>query len=110
MEGKYIVICRYETYNSTGKIWGKWYNKRRKPLSKGECLEVIAQLRKEFEYIDRKTKLRHEYSIKPYREYLKELEEIKKIVENAKKKTKRKQLNKALGGTISRTQKKAKGE
>lgn len=85
MEEKFVIICRYEHWTNSGKKFTNWFVYKRDPLTKKEAEEAIKQCKKNCSDIDSRTKLKHEFDIKDYNEYQKELEEIKN---NAKKNSK----------------------
>ena len=89
MDKKYIIMCRYEALTVTGKEWTNWFVYDSTKYSENEGNEVISENKKAFEYIDNKTKLKHEYVLKPYDEYKKEYDDMvkqnkKMIKENEK--------------------------
>ena len=84
MEEKFIIELRYEYMSVNGKTFTKWF-----PINTGEQYtekegkEYLKKYKKDFEYIDKKTKMKHEYRLKKYSEYKQEYEEninqIKKL-------------------------------
>ena len=85
MEKKYIILARYEVWTSHGKDWTKWFAYNTIPMSEKEANEVIKNTKKDFGFIDQKTKLKHEYMLKDNEEYLNEQKEIIKHLEEANK-------------------------
>jgi len=86
MEKKYIILSRYEVWTSHGKDWTKWFAYNTIPMSEDEANEVIKTTKKEFGFIDQKTKLKHEYMLKDNEEYLNEQKEMIKHLEEVNKK------------------------
>lgn len=86
MEKKYIIQCRYESFGTHGKKFIPWFNWRSTPVTESEGKEIIKETQKNFGYIDQKTKLKHEYQLKSYEEFLKEKEEIENRIKLANKK------------------------
>lgn len=82
MENKYIIICRYECWTRTGKEFTDWFAYKRDPMSKSEAEESLKECKKNCSDIDKRTKLKHEFDLKLYDEYVKEQNEI---MENVKK-------------------------
>lgn len=89
MEKKFVIECRYEKWTNTGKEFSKWFIHESEPLTEDNAKKIIKEDKERFGYIDQKTKLKHEYRLKSYDEYLKELEDIKEhnagLEENQKK-------------------------
>ena len=101
MEKFYIIICRYEYVSFSGKKYSNWFVHNLEKQSKDKALEEIKQLKTSVKDIDRKTKLKHEYDIKLYDEYinefnknLQELEQIKKRQQEYFKSNEYKELQK----------------
>ena len=86
MKNKYIILSRYEVWTSHGKDWTKWFTYNTTPMSEKEANEVIKNTKKDFGFIDQKTKLKHEYMLKDNAEYLNEQKEMIKHVEEINKK------------------------
>lgn len=86
MENKYIILSRYEVWTSYGKDWTKWFAYNTTPMSEKEANEVIKNTKKDFDFIDQKTKLKHEYMLKDNTEYLNEQKEMIKHIEEVNKK------------------------
>lgn len=86
MENKYIILSRYEVWTSHGKDWTKWFAYNTTSMSEKEANEVIKNTKKDFDFIDQKTKLKHEYMLKDNEEYLNEQKEMIKHVEEVNKK------------------------
>lgn len=86
MENKYIILSRYEVWTSHGKDWTKWFVYNTTPMSEKEANEVIKNTKKDFDFIDQKTKLKHEYMLKDNEEYLNEQKEMIKHLEEVNKK------------------------
>lgn len=83
---QYIVICRYEYVSSGGKEFTKWFVEDSTPRELDDTKQKIKKLKGDCKDIDTKTKLKHEYDVKLYSEYLKELEEIKNRASEATRK------------------------
>ena len=86
MENKYIILSRYEVWTSHGKDWTKWFAYNTTQMSEKEANEVIKTTKKDFDFIDQKTKLKHEYMLKDNAEYLNEQKEMIKHLEEVNKK------------------------
>lgn len=82
---KFVVMCRYECWTSHGIDWCKWYAYSSVPMTSSEANEYIDSIKKNFEYVDQKTKLKHEYCLKPYSEYEKEMTDMITQAENSSK-------------------------
>ena len=80
MEKKFIVLSRYEVNVKNGKEFTNWFITETKPLSELEANNKIKEYKENFGFIDQKTKLKHEYTLKDYNEYIKEQEELKNKV------------------------------
>lgn len=78
MENKFIIECRYERWSSEGKVFCDWYAWQTTPMSENEANEYIKQYKKDFKFIDDKTKLKHEYRLKPLEEYESEMKALEK--------------------------------
>ena len=87
MEDKFIIEIRYEYNSNNGKVFTNWFPMNTSTqYSEKEGKEFIKEYKKEFEYIDRKTKLKHEYRLKSYNEYQDECNKRDKEVKLLKKK------------------------
>lgn len=82
---QYIIECRYECWTPRGKEFTKWFNKGCNPMTEQEAKDKIKEFKTNFEYVDKKTKLKHEYQLKDYQEYLKEKEKEQEEIEKYKK-------------------------
>ena len=85
MKNKYVIICRYECWTRNGKEFTEWFVYRRDPLTKLEAEKIIKEYKKNCSDIDKKTKLKHEFALKEYDEYIKEQEEIKNKINKVSK-------------------------
>lgn len=86
MADKFVVLTRYECWQSGPvKDFTKWFILDNEPRTKKECEEVIKKTKARYADIDRKMKEKHEYKLLPYEEYLADLEETKKAIEEGKK-------------------------
>jgi len=83
MENKFIIECRYEHWTSEGKVFCNWYAWQTTPMSENEANEYIKQYKKDFKFIDDKTKLKHEYRLKPLEEYESEMKALEKTIKKA---------------------------
>ena len=87
MEDKFIIEIRYEYNSVNGKVFTNWFPMNTSmQFSENEGKAFIKEYKKDFEYIDRKTKLKHEYRLKSYNEYLDECKKRDKEVKILKKK------------------------
>lgn len=82
----YIVYSRYEHYLSTGKTWTDWFAVDEKPRTESEAKEYLKSVKEDYKYIDKKTKLKHEFKLGDYDEYMKNREELMKSNEDLKAK------------------------
>ena len=82
---QYIIECRYECWTPQGKQFTKWFNKVINPMTEQEAKDKIKEFKTNFEYVDKKTKLKHEYHLKDYQEYLLEREQEQKEIKEHKK-------------------------
>jgi len=82
---QYIIECRYECWTSRGKEFTKWFSKGGTPMTEQEAKDKIKEFKTNFEYVDKKTKLKHEYQLKDYQEYLKEKKKEQEEIEKYKK-------------------------
>lgn len=80
-DNKFIVECRYETWTSDGKQWSNWFISVQDPITEEEGKTYIKEAKKNCQEVDKKTKLKHEYRLKDYNEYLKETKEFEKELE-----------------------------
>lgn len=84
MENKFIIECRYEHWNLEGKVFCNWYACQTIQMSENEANEYINKYKKDFKFIDDKTKLKHEYRLKSFKEYESEMkalsEDLKKMI------------------------------
>jgi len=88
MENKFIVMARYEAWTSEGKQFIKWFVQNAKPMSEEEAKDYIKNVKSNFDFIDKKTKLKHEYKLYDYNEYLKEQEELQNYIKELNERTK----------------------
>lgn len=71
----YIIKTRYEYMSlSEGKRFTDWFVFDNTPTDEKTANEKIKELKKEYDYIDKKTKLNHEYMLYPYDVYLSDIE------------------------------------
>lgn len=80
-EQLYIIKTRYEYRSADGIDWTDWFVLERTQFTEQDANQHIADTKKLYGDIDKKTKLRHEYMIVPVEEFEKELAETNKIIE-----------------------------
>lgn len=85
MEKQYIIECRYETWTSEGKKFIDWFVYNSSPVTEDEAKTIIKKTKDNFVFIDQKTKLKHEYRLKEYNEYINETKIRKKELEKLAK-------------------------
>lgn len=83
---KYIIMSRYEMLGPNGKQMCDWFVRDGSPRSKESAEEKIKEIIKNFSYIDKKTKLNHEYMIKLKSDYDKERKDLLDKIDEGKKK------------------------
>lgn len=84
MSNQFIVLTRYEIWkNNQGKVFCPWFVLSSSPRTENEAKEFINETKKRYADIDKKTKLKHEYKLQSYEDYLNEKETQKKIIEEA---------------------------
>lgn len=88
MEDKVIVLSRYEYWTSGCKQFTNWFVQNVNPMTRNEAKEYIKNQKINFEFIDKKTKLKHEYTTKSYDEYIKEQDELKNHIKELTEKNK----------------------
>lgn len=86
MKEKYIIISRYEHNGPDGVEFTKWFVLDSRAHEKDEALERIKNIKNDFGFIDKKSKLKHEYDILAYDEYIKNQNIEKQLINEAKKK------------------------
>lgn len=85
MEKHYIIIGRYEHWTNNGKVFTQWFPYNTNPMSIDEAKEKIKEMKQGFVFIDKKTKLKHEYDVKLFDEYQHEQDEMTKNIEKINK-------------------------
>ena len=71
----YIIKARYEYLSlSEGKRFTDWFVFDSTPADENTANEKIKELKKEYGYIDKQTKLKHEYMLYSYDAYLSDIE------------------------------------
>lgn len=71
----YIIKARYEYLSlSEGKRFTDWFVFDSTPADEKTTNEKIKELKKEYGYIDKQTKLKHEYMLYSYDAYLSDIE------------------------------------
>lgn len=85
MEKRYIIIGRYEHWTNNGKVFTRWFPYNTNPMSIDEAKEKIKEMKQGFVFIDKKTKLKHEYDVKLFDEYQHEQDEMTKNIEKINK-------------------------
>lgn len=88
MKNKVIVLSRYEYLTSNGKQFTKWFVQNINPMTENEAKEYIKNQKINSEFIDKKTKLKHEYTTKSYDEHIKEQDELKSHIKELIEKNK----------------------
>ena len=78
---QFVIEARYETFTAEGKKFTNWFVFENNPLSEKEAKEEIKKIKNEFAYVDKKTKLKHEYRLKSFTEYENELSKLKEKVQ-----------------------------
>jgi hypothetical protein len=86
MKDSFVIECRYEIWTSTGKGWSNWFILKSDQMSKDEANDYITETRNAFDFIDKKTKLKHEYRLKSYNEYANEMNDLLAEIEESSKK------------------------
>ena len=79
---KYIIESRYEYRSNNGIKFTNWYVHDSNPLDKDEANEKINQLINDSKFMTKKTKLKYEFRLANYNDYIKHLEDI--ITQNKK--------------------------
>lgn len=74
MEKQYIICARYQMWTRNGIEWSSDFVMKDVPMSESIAKDTIKNFKQTFDYIDKKTKLKHEYFLKEYNEYLKEFQ------------------------------------
>lgn len=82
----FVIECRYETLTSEGKKFTDWFVCDSDKYDKDGALNRIKEFKENLDFIDKKTKLKHEYRLKSYKEHMKELAEFDKIIKKSIKK------------------------
>ena len=85
---KYIITCRYEYRAKEGKKFTNWHVYDIEPLDEKDAKEQLAELKTSVKDVDKKTKLKHEYCLKDYDEWINEEKENKKELKQILKKQK----------------------
>ena len=86
MKDSFVIECRYETWSNIGKKWSNWFIVESNPMSKDEANNYIIEIKNTFGFIDKKTKLNHEYRLKSYNEYTNEINNFLVEIEEYSKK------------------------
>lgn len=81
----FIIESRYEYWTNQGKEFSNWFVLDSGKYSEKDGNEKIQNIKKTFADIDKKTKLKHEYRLSNYNEYLKAQKILDKTVENLQK-------------------------
>lgn len=81
----FIIESRYEYWTNQGKEFSNWFVLDSGKYSEKDGNEKIQNIKKTFADIDKKTKLKHEYRLLNYNEYLKAQKNLDKTVENLQK-------------------------
>lgn len=89
MENKYVILARYQHWTGQdGVQFSDWFVTDSTPRTKEDAEEKIEEIKKTFQYIDKVTKLKHEYDLKLHSEYLQDLQDQKNRAEELAKKSK----------------------
>ena len=84
MADQFVVLTRYEIWKSGGvKDFCPWFVLKSTPRTEKEAKVFIEETKKRYADIDKKTKLKHEYQLKSYADYLSETEIQKKTIDEA---------------------------
>lgn len=84
----FVIECRYEVFTKQGKDFTKWFVYDSTKRTKDESETHIKEIQKNFGFIDTKTKLKHEYRLLSYTEYVNHIENLKdnvKVLEEKQK-------------------------
>lgn len=84
----FVIECRYEIFTKQGKDFTKWFVYDSTKRTKDESETYIKEIQKDFGFIDTKTKLKHEYRLLSYTEYVNRIENLKdnvKVLEEKQK-------------------------
>lgn len=84
MSNQFVVLTRYEIWKA-GPVrdFCPWFVLNSTPRTEKEAKEFIAETKKRYADIDKKTKLKHEYQLQSYTDYLNEKEKQKKTIDEA---------------------------
>jgi len=82
----FIIESRYEMRTLNGVELTKWFPLNTEKMTKEEAKDKIKEYKDSFEYIDKKTKLNHEYRIASYDEYIDNRNKLLKNIEVLSKK------------------------
>lgn len=80
MSKKFIIKKRYEYFSSEGKQFTDWFVYDATPVDEKTGNERIKQAKNEFKDIEHITKLKHEYQLFDYDEYVRLEDECKKQI------------------------------
>ena len=84
MADQFVVLTRYEIWKSGGvKDFCPWFVLNSTPRTEKEAKVFIEETNKRYADIDKKTKLKHEYQLQSYADYLSETEIQKKTIDEA---------------------------
>lgn len=83
---KYIIMSRYEAIRKNGVEWTDWFVVDYTSYSSQGVDQQIEELKKNFEYIDKKTKLKHEYKKVLKSKYVEERQKLLDQISEGKKK------------------------
>lgn len=84
-EPLYVVRSRYEYRTNNGKEFTNWFLLSPEYRNETESNKFIAETKKLYADIDKKTKLNHEYELYPVEKYEQDKFELEKSVEAAQK-------------------------
>lgn len=83
-DDKYIVETRYEYMSDHGKTFTDWFVLSSDERTEAEAKEYIKQISKEYAYVDKLTKCKHEYRYRTTEELSVDLAKIQKEIDKAR--------------------------
>lgn len=85
---QFVIQCRYERRASEGVSFCDWYVCDSTPCSQEEAKQKIKELKESSQFIDKKTKLKHEFRQYSYDDYVKDMSKIRKEAAESMQKSK----------------------
>lgn len=82
----FIIESRYEVRTLIGVEFTNWFAYNTTKMTQEEAEEKINFFKENFDYIDKKTKLKHEYRLTSYDEYVANMDKIRNNVVKLNKK------------------------